>query len=197
MVVRTPSWIFQSFGKLHLWNITLHGWPCKKQTSKFSAFCIEIWRNYQQNSYTRWWSDAILNISVISKATFTKILTNMNDPARNKPAKFWFVIMRFEKSINKTVIQDGGQTPSWITRACHICQRTPIDFLNTDFIPVPMTYNTSSHHWNCHGKPLAPWLYIFEKTILALVRTCCMLSLKLFRKKNILHRYVLFGCRLS
>ena len=36
----------------------------------------------------------------------------MNDPKRNKLAKFQLVIMRFDENINKTVIQDGGQTPS-------------------------------------------------------------------------------------
>ena len=46
-------------------NITLHERPYKKQMSKFSSFYIEIWRNYQQNSNPRWWSDAILNISII------------------------------------------------------------------------------------------------------------------------------------
>ena len=55
-------------------------------------------------------------------------------------------IIRFDENFNNTVIQDGGQTPSWITRACHICQSAPMDFLNTDSIPVPMTYNTSSNH---------------------------------------------------
>ena len=128
MVVRKPSWIFQSFQMLHSWkynptwttlekqtskilafcyeiwrnykqnskprwwsgrhleyfshsknyiyeNITLYERPCMKQTSKFSAFYIEIWWNYQQNSNPRWWSDAILNISIILKATFTKMST--------------------------------------------------------------------------------------------------------------------------
>ena len=36
----------------------------------------------------------------------------MNDPARNKPTKFQLSRMRFDKIINKTVIQDGGPTPS-------------------------------------------------------------------------------------
>ena len=36
----------------------------------------------------------------------------MSDPERNKPAKFQLVIVRFDENISKTVIQDGGQTPS-------------------------------------------------------------------------------------
>ena len=96
---RTPSWIVQSFQKLHL--------------RKYEP----TWKTLQE--------------------------TNRQN--------FNSFIMRFDENINKTVIQDGGQTPSWITRAFHICQKATMDFLNADFIPVPMTYNTSSHHWNCHG----------------------------------------------
>ena len=36
----------------------------------------------------------------------------MNDLAWNKPAKFQLFILRFDEIINKTVIQDGGRTPS-------------------------------------------------------------------------------------
>ena len=36
----------------------------------------------------------------------------MEDLARNKPTKFQLCIKRFDKIINKTIIQDGGRTPS-------------------------------------------------------------------------------------
>ena len=52
--------------------------------------------------------DAILNISVISNATYLKIQLYMNDLAWNKQVKFQLFIMRFDEIINKIVIQDGG-----------------------------------------------------------------------------------------
>ena len=58
--------------------------------------------------------DTILNISVIQKTTFIKIKPYMKDPAWNKLANFQLFVLRFYEIINKTVIQDGGRTPSYI-----------------------------------------------------------------------------------
>ena len=57
---------------------------------------------------SRWGPCAILNISVITNATFPKISNHMNDLEWNKPAKFKLFIMRFDKIMNKIVIQDDG-----------------------------------------------------------------------------------------
>ena len=63
---RTPSWIFQSFQKLHSRKYKPTWMTHKKQTSKILTCYNEIWRKYQQNSNPRWWSDAILNYKSLS-----------------------------------------------------------------------------------------------------------------------------------
>ena len=55
--------------------------------ANFQLFILEIWRNYQQNSNTRWWSDAILNISVISKVYIHKNITQHERPCRKQTSK--------------------------------------------------------------------------------------------------------------
>ena len=62
--------------------------------------------------YPKWRLDAILNIYIISKATFTKIYLYMNYLVRNNITKFHLSIMRLDEIINLKVIHDGGRTPS-------------------------------------------------------------------------------------
>ena len=62
--------------------------------------------------YPIWRLDAILNIYIIQKATFTKIYLYMNPLVRKNITKFQLSGMRFDEIINIKVIHDGGRTPS-------------------------------------------------------------------------------------
>ena len=114
MVGRTPSWIFQSSPKQHSrkYNST---WRTLHKTNQqnfgfFMKFDEIINKIVIQNGGP----DAILNISVIQQTIFIKIYPYMKNLVWHKLANFQLSVLRFDEIINKTVIQDGGRTPSWI-----------------------------------------------------------------------------------
>ena len=62
--------------------------------------------------YPIWRLDAILNIYIILRATYTRIYPYMNYLVRKNITKYQLSRMRFDKIINIRVIHDGGRTPS-------------------------------------------------------------------------------------